>query len=473
MQVYHRSSRFIWLLPVGVALAVAGFLVWYNLPTITDFQPNNSQHPSEWSVVEWHFSQPMISQSVETRVQFEPAVPGRWEWFDDNRAVRFIPAQAWRSDQPVTVSLEAFAQAWWGGPLFPRHAWQFQVATAQVIYIGTSSSQLQPEDLWQVDFAAHTRPQRLTNEPTGVQGFAVHPSGLYLTYLSHNTWYNLDLNTQTVTVMVPCDLSDCLLPAYSPSGEWLAYEGTEDDRRTIRMLNISSLQSRPLPSPDSLQTPRWLDKQRLSFYNAARQQIGWFDLQTAAITYLPDLTLEMGSWSRDGSVIIYARALSFVFETPVPTPTSATALPPPTPATYPTFAPDDALNTQLVRADVTLQTNRPLFSNLAYYVEDAAPSVSPSGDWVAFARRTLVSDTWTLGRQLWLSNSDGSNARQLTNEPNYNYTNFVWTADESSLVFVRFNIAAFNAPAEIWKIDLDSGVLTQLSAAGFWPVWLP
>lgn len=78
---------------------------------------------------------------------------------------------------------------------------------------------------------------------------------------------------------------------------------------------------------------------------------------------------------------------------------------------------------------------------------------------VAFARRTLVSDTWTLGRQLWLSNSDGSNARQLTNELVIT-TLILFGRQMRAAWFLCFNIAAFNAPAEIWKIDLDSGVLT-------------
>ena len=68
-------------------------------------------------------------------------------------------------------------------------------------------------------------------------------------------------------------------------------------------------------------------------------------------------------------------------------------------------------------------------------IEDASPVYSPNGLWIAFTRKYIEGARWSLGRQLWLMRSDGTGARQITQEPEYNHFAIAWNPDFESTHF--------------------------------------
>lgn len=103
-------------------------------------------------------------------------------------------------------------------------------------------------------------------------------------------------------------------------------------------------------------------------------------------------------------------------------------------------------------------------------VDDSAPAWSPDGEWVAFGRS--VPDA-VFGRQLWLMRPDGSEARALTNEPDYYHGPPAWSPDGRYLLYQRYDLADPAAASEIWRMDVGSGEATRLAADSFLPAWLP
>jgi Tol biopolymer transport system component len=104
--------------------------------------------------------------------------------------------------------------------------------------------------------------------------------------------------------------------------------------------------------------------------------------------------------------------------------------------------------------------------------EDAGPSFSPDGIWLAFTRRYLDPIRWTPGRQVWLLSTDGTNIQQLTNDPSYKYTALTWHPDGTRIAVVRFNTTLLTDPPELWLIGLD-GDAVQLVIGGYAPQWIP
>lgn len=118
----------------------------------------------------------------------------------------------------------------------------------------------------------------------------------------------------------------------------------------------------------------------------------------------------------------------------------------------------------LLHVDPAGDTKRSLSGDLN--VEDSAPAWSPDGEWLAFGRRVPRTDA---PRQLWLMRTDGSDARAVAAEEGVDYGPPQWTPDGRGLVFQRFQRDEPQAEPAIWHLDLASGALTELAAAGMLP----
>jgi dipeptidyl aminopeptidase/acylaminoacyl peptidase len=106
-------------------------------------------------------------------------------------------------------------------------------------------------------------------------------------------------------------------------------------------------------------------------------------------------------------------------------------------------------------------------------VEDASPSYSPDGEWIAYTRKYLEEERWTLGRQLWLMRPDGSDAYQLSDEPFYGHSSLAWSPDSSAIAYMRKSQLDISQPGEIWLIEIDEGEPDQLVVGGYLPQWIP
>lgn len=106
-------------------------------------------------------------------------------------------------------------------------------------------------------------------------------------------------------------------------------------------------------------------------------------------------------------------------------------------------------------------------------VEDASPVYSPDGQWIAFTRKYLEQDRWTLGRQLWAMRADGSGAHPLTDEPDFNHSALAWSPDSGGLVYMRFDETNPTQASEIWLVGSDGEGARRLVVGGYLPRWIP
>ncbi len=76
-----------------------------------------------------------------------------------------------------------------------------------------------------------------------------------------------------------------------------------------------------------------------------------------------------------------------------------------------------------IRGDLTID----LSGDRDGLVEDSNPVYDPSGEWIAFTRKYLEPERWTLGRQIWVMAADASERRILINDPDYQHASLVWS----------------------------------------------
>lgn len=104
--------------------------------------------------------------------------------------------------------------------------------------------------------------------------------------------------------------------------------------------------------------------------------------------------------------------------------------------------------------------------------EDATPSYS-SGGRLAFGRKSLLREKWSLGRQLWILEKGGGEAYRVTNAGDYHHTAFAWHPDGNQMAYVRYNQAQLTEAPEIWLLNLTQSQNARLIINAFNPQWIP
>jgi dipeptidyl aminopeptidase/acylaminoacyl peptidase len=132
----------------------------------------------------------------------------------------------------------------------------------------------------------------------------------------------------------------------------------------------------------------------------------------------------------------------------------------------------------LVRVDLPAGARRPLARDERY--ADTQPAVSPDGRRIAFVRGwaqvngqpqgpvdpDLHANVATIAsRRLWIVDADGSNPRQLLDQPGWTDDAPAWTPDGRWIVFVRWRPPRPSAPAavELWAVRPDGSDARRLA----------
>lgn len=103
-------------------------------------------------------------------------------------------------------------------------------------------------------------------------------------------------------------------------------------------------------------------------------------------------------------------------------------------------------------------------------IDDASPSWSPDGEWIAFNRKSAGT---AMGRQIWMMRPNGSQASALTSDADWNHARVHFSADGNLLLFQRFNVTQPQSEPSIWLLDRRSNAMRRLIDEGARPLWLP
>lgn len=452
----QRSPAFLGALGLFAGLLIVAA---FAAPRVTDFGPTpDSPHVSSRSTLRLTFSRPMDRVSVETRFETAPPMPGSFEW--QGNSMTFTPLSAWPPGSDVRVTLHPGARSTAFLPILSSLEWSFPVGRARLAYLWPSgaAAELYLHDLDQ------EQGLQATQTEAGVIDYAVSGSSIVYSALRHNGASELrllDLSTGQDRQILECPAETrCQAPVMSPDGQTVAYEQfsweySESGQRVpglgeIRLLELGA-EAIPTTIPSSeqsLSSPTWSPTGLLAFYNGSMDAITVLAPdQRQPLNIIPNGLGLLGSWSPDGQYLVVPEIV------------------------FPAEGGSEQVDffSHLYRLEAGSSTVTDLSSGM---VEDASPIYSPDGNWIAFARKHLDS-RWTPGRQLWLMRSNGSQARALTDDPDFNHSSIDWSPDSMMLAYMRLSQADINLAPEIWITDLDEGAQRQLAVGGYLPRWMP
>jgi Tol biopolymer transport system component len=204
-------------------------------------------------------------------------------------------------------------------------------------------------------------------------------------------------------------------------------------------------------------TPVWSPAGLLAFYDNSLRAVVLIDPQSEnfnALNYIPNNVGVVGDWSPDGDYLVLPDIL-LLQQTEEEQ-----------------GGEDPPFFSHLFQVDTATGRTLDLSAFSGYFVEDLSPAYSPDGEWIAFARKFLQFSEWTLGRQIWLMHSDGSNALQLTEDADLNHSALSWSADGERLIFMLLDRTNLSNSPEIWMLTIDTGELIQLVVGGYLPRWV-
>jgi Tol biopolymer transport system component len=474
--------RRIWILLLGVVILVAltAAILWFGAPRLVAFTPQAAavDVPAA-AVLQLKFSRPMQPSSVEDRLTIEPSGAGSFTW--DGKTLTVTPKSHWPAGAVVQVKLRRGARAagWLSLATNQDASWTFTVRQPRLLYLYPSDA---ASNLYLYDLRTQES-KPLTDILVGILEYDVTFDGSAVYYSVRNAQGGSDiyrlglepaLENSKAEIILACGLAECRAPRLSRQEDYLAYEriapaGSQEPAYSqvwVAKLTPRDPQtgwvslaadSPPQRAGDALnQTsqPDWSPDGILSFYDTNRKAFVVLDPRSGKGTNLPNQTGEPGSWQPDSKAYLAPELIANAGG-------SAQTTPDLKPFT----------SSHLIRYQIETGTMQDL--SQAEVLEDTAPAYAPDGAQVAFARKFLDVRRWTPGRQLWLMNADGSNARQITNDPDYNHFDFAWEPGGERLAYVRFNQSAPTDPPAVYLYDFTKGYESEIVVGGYSPAWLP
>ncbi len=473
--MYAKRKKFP-LIPFAAIGLIVGILLIAVVaaPRVVDISPDG-RDLSSTSRITLEFNQPMDRASVESRLKITPFSEGRLSW-DGNRLL-IEPGQPWRTDERVEVHLGAGARSRRILPTILGQTWSFTVGAPRLAYLwpayGAANIYIRGED-------PSDEPVQLTFSGAGLLDFSVSADRNTITYTASGGQEGaeiriLDLITNEDRLIYACDGdAQCQAPVISPDGQWLAFERIElvegaggKSITSAQTVWLMSLQDEEVYSPvfdetHDLLVPQWSPLGELMVYDNSLK--AFILLETgnleSPIEIIPNRLGQGGTWSPQGADIVYAE---IVFPEEVLGENGIEAL---------GFPVGEALFfSHLYQNVISTGAVSDISPGPDIMVEDSSPAYSPDGRWLAFVRKYLDADRWTMGREVWLMDVGSGEAKRLTDDPAANFSSISWSLDSQRLAFMRSNLANPASMPLIWVWNMDEGETTELIEGGYLPQW--
>jgi dipeptidyl aminopeptidase/acylaminoacyl peptidase len=452
MKIQIPIVRFL-ALAAGVALGLGTALLWAT-PRIIAFRPAAGEPAGGMAAITIRFSTAMDPACASRHIFISPAVAGHVEW--QGNTYLFLTDSPWPAGSAVSARVSAGACSMHGLPLLWDANYSFTPLSSRVAYLQTVDG----DSVLYAASADSGAAEVLLSRPHALLGFDPSPRGDQIAYAEQtpsgaDLWV-LDLASGATRRLLDCGQDACADPSFSPDGTQLAFQRGVPPASQVSVWHMAQGAVTDLSAPGHAATsPIWNPRGWLSYFDAGRQAIVLDDLH-GGVTFLPAIGGANWSWSPDGESLVIPEIVMTAHSDSEQDGGGSDA-----PA---------RMYTHLVRIRVSDNQTVDLSGDLPW--DDASPSFSPDGRQLAFARQQ-TGEQFTFGRQLWVLDAAGGQARALSSDGEYNYSAIRWSADGARLAYMRFHMTAPLDPPEVWISEADGTNPRRLVAGGYLPRWLP
>lgn len=443
-----------------IFLFSAGLIAWWILtPRVEEMIPApGSQDVLPGTPVTIRFSQPIDPKSISGAVKFTPEVP--YSVSQNGAEITLDPLEPFTEGGTVQVTVGKGVKSTLGLSLTAAKTWTFEIKNAWLLYLldspaGTQLYRMDPEGLIT---------DRLLDIPESVVDYSIAPGGdAILAVVQMDSKMEIryyHLADGSYTTIYDCGVLVCSKPALSPDMKYMVYVTGETPEMggkggaQVWLLTLNNLlqpvggaiaaSGNEHPTRD----PSWSALGWLVFYDDAMMEFAFIQPSTGERRQVYSDTGEPGDWNVVGDVYLVPE-MQYTSNN----------------------VNNNGYYSRLIAYKPATGERIPFTQN--NQAEDALPAYSPDGSKVAFARRFTNDQNWTPGRQLWTINANGSNSRQLTNDPDYHHLGFSWSPDNRTLAYLRFNTTNLNEDRELWFMDTSNGSRQKVLVKAYRLSWLP
>jgi Tol biopolymer transport system component len=455
---------------VGLAMlvitALIGLVIWrgdqIQLRIVAITPGPDAANVSTRTHVQIRFDQPLDPPTTKDVLFFIPPLAGTVRV--DNHTLTFVPTAPLQPNTEYQATLNPGLLGHLGGELRAAERWRFRTGGVQVAYSTIDEAGKEQLFLTPAQFDATATitatPLQLTQLNNSLWEFAVAPDGSQIVFSALKEDGTSDLwrispGEQAPSLLLACPNAVCSSVAWSADGQVLAFSRRNATQFSapalspprLWLLDVASGESFPAFTDDQKLAfePRWsADSQWLSYVSPDLGGIGVYNLQTNAEQFYPSTSGEAAVWHPQRNVVVFG----------VPETIKGSYI------------------THLRLVDPVTQGQTKL-SGAAELVEDGSPAWSPDGEWLAFRRKEFTGPGATPGKQLWLMDQEGRDAKALTADPAFDFGPPLWSPDGRYLLFHKLPLKGPDIVLSVWLMDVETGRTWQIANPGQRPQWFP
>lgn len=377
----------------------------------------------------------------------------------------FDPRPGFAPSTAYTITLLPGIRGEGSRELLAPVSWRFSTASLQIVFAqidenGTQQLATIPFKLNPAGELIPAQPTSLSNAPGGIYDFGVNPQTGDVIYSALTVTGTADLEIigadgRAPTRVASCPQAACINPAFSHNGELLAYVRRNASEFSAAIMSPPRLWMKHLASGEESAVfregqrlgfaPGWsADGKWLSYFTPDRGGVGLYNIEDGREAFYPTRTGDPAAW--------HSTELRFAMTEMIEA--------------------ENGAETRLTAID-PLTDQRTGLTLSEHPVEDDAPVWSPNGKWIAFQRKELAGPRASLGKQIWLARTDGTEARPLTAAPEHEHGPPDWSPNGRYVVYHKFPLSGPNVVLSVWVTDTETGRAWEVVAAGQRPRWLP